>query len=993
MFEKNRGEFYALIVGNDVYDPKVFVNLNGAVRDAEKLAKFFEKKLPGADGYQEEQVHVTLLKNPTSEQVRKKFNAIVKHLDDSSVFVFYFAGHGLCLPGMDKPSLLCSDAMEALKYGAVSAGEISPQFIAATSRDGWGDMLFIFDACRNNIFVDRSVSAKQTRMRGLCRDAVSKRGRDRNSGNRCTLCSCGYGEQANDDGDFINSVIGEWTESLQNGAGLAVGWEFASRVSQRLRAKRCRQRPEFKGDSFALTPGAGTDGAFVRLLQTLRATLVAAATGIAIALIVLAAILFLPKLLGLRPAGNDGPGSIATPDAPASPRAWSGRSNLGASETFLSAGWDAYNKEDYKIALEKAETVLSLEPANASAQELSIRAKTGLASRLVVKGKRALDSEKPIEALNAAIEASTYDSENGAAASLRNEAKNATLVAAKRALDVGEYSEAKRLAQAVLDVVKTDGYATLILNDAQTGLEKRSNVATLLTSSRRLLTENKLDEALKKVEETLALDPGNSSAKGLKGEIEKKREDAHFAKLTSDGWNALSSGDFDEAEKKATAAKNLRPNDPNAANLQAQIKKKREDAESKRIANEKQASLLAEEGERLRQSGDLTEAYTKTRDALTLDSSCKAALDLKSRIAADLREKESNEKQANLLAEEGMRLLQSDPMNGWKEASKKARDALALDPSCQAALNLQEAIKRRIRVIAQAMALNRNIYENAVKSAKDALTLNPENKLAKDYLEEATGWGESSSRKAGTRQTLKIGNAEYGFRWIPAGEFDMGSPKSEQEEASAGAKKKGFNIDYSDEKLHHVKLTHDFWALETEVTQALYQEIMGENPSRFKGADLPVEMVSWDDAQKFCAELTKRLPAGLKASLPTEAQWEYMARAGTKTAYWYGDSADSGKMNYNNNKGKTTPVKSYAPNAWGLYDVSGNVWEWCLDYFGDYPTGTVIDPKGPNSASSRVNRGGSWGGLAGFCRSACRFNYSPGVRFNYLGFRFLLVCD
>jgi formylglycine-generating enzyme required for sulfatase activity len=211
----------------------------------------------------------------------------------------------------------------------------------------------------------------------------------------------------------------------------------------------------------------------------------------------------------------------------------------------------------------------------------------------------------------------------------------------------------------------------------------------------------------------------------------------------------------------------------------------------------------------------------------------------------------------------------------------------------------------------------------------------------------ASLWAEDSKRPAGLRQTLKIGGAEYGFCWIPAGEFEMGSPETEE-------------YRYDDEVLHHVKLTRGFWMLETPTTQALYKEVIGKRPRRFEGDDLPVETVSWKDATKFCAALTKRLPKGVKASLPTEAQWEYACRAGTKTTYWHGNFADPEKMNYGCNVGQTTPVKKYPANPWGLFDMHGNVWEWTSDYFGNYPTGSVIDPKGPNSVSDRVIRGGFW---------------------------------
>ena len=276
---------------------------------------------------------------------------------------------------------------------------------------------------------------------------------------------------------------------------------------------------------------------------------------------------------------------------------------------------------------------------------------------------------------------------------------------------------------------------------------------------------------------------------------------------------------------------------------------------------------------------------------------------------------------------------------------------------------------------------------------------------------------DNARRPAGYRQALLIDGEEYGFRWIPAGEFEMGSPESEEDR-------------YDDETLHHVILTKGFWLLETPVTQRLYHSVVGTNPSKFSfsetlapclasqfgdfdsfdalltrsmeieiemnliTSDLPVETVSYDEALKFCKELTKLLPKGLKATLPTEAQWEYACRAGTKTAYWYGNTADSNKMNYRNPSiGKTTLVKSYDPNAWGLYDMHGNVWEWCLDRYDDYPSGTVTDPV-CRGDSDRVCRGGSWSNrFAGYCRSACRSGCGPGVRPDYLGFRALLVCD
>jgi formylglycine-generating enzyme required for sulfatase activity len=156
-----------------------------------------------------------------------------------------------------------------------------------------------------------------------------------------------------------------------------------------------------------------------------------------------------------------------------------------------------------------------------------------------------------------------------------------------------------------------------------------------------------------------------------------------------------------------------------------------------------------------------------------------------------------------------------------------------------------------------------------------------------------------------------------------------------------------------------------------------------------------VEQVSWNDAVEFCRKLTDReraagrLPEGYVYTLPTEAQWEYACRAGTTGAY----AGDLGAMGwYKDNSGSTThPVGQKRANAWGLYDMHGNVWEWCLDWKGDYPSGNVTDPTGPSSGSHRIVRGGSWINAALYARSANRLWFSPGFRRNFLGFRVALA--
>ena len=202
---------------------------------------------------------------------------------------------------------------------------------------------------------------------------------------------------------------------------------------------------------------------------------------------------------------------------------------------------------------------------------------------------------------------------------------------------------------------------------------------------------------------------------------------------------------------------------------------------------------------------------------------------------------------------------------------------------------------------------------------------------------------------------------------------------------------------------HQVTLTKAFELGVYEVTQEQYKKVMGKNPSHFKGglfamnagSQNPVETVSYDDAVEFCRKLSA-LPAEKKSGyvyrLPTEAEWEYACRAGTTTEYSFGDSASElgDYAWYDKNSGKTThPVGEKKPNAWGLYDLHGNVYEWCQDWYRDHPSGSVIDPTGAASGSDRVLRGGCWDSLSDRCRSAFRFRSTPGRRYYDLGFRVL----
>jgi formylglycine-generating enzyme required for sulfatase activity len=214
--------------------------------------------------------------------------------------------------------------------------------------------------------------------------------------------------------------------------------------------------------------------------------------------------------------------------------------------------------------------------------------------------------------------------------------------------------------------------------------------------------------------------------------------------------------------------------------------------------------------------------------------------------------------------------------------------------------------------------------------------------------------------------------------WIPAGRFTMGSPTSEEGRDSG-------------ESQHEVVLSRGFFLAETECTQEQWESVMGGNPSYFKGAERPVEQVSWEEAVEYCRKLTAKqrqegvLPEGWEWRLPTEAEWEFAARAGT-TGARYGE-LDAIAWHEGNAGSETHGVRGKQANAWGLHDMIGNVWEWCGDWYGDYPTGSVTDPTGPGSGSIRVNRGGRGVNVARYARSARRGGGDPGGRYAILGFR------
>jgi len=213
---------------------------------------------------------------------------------------------------------------------------------------------------------------------------------------------------------------------------------------------------------------------------------------------------------------------------------------------------------------------------------------------------------------------------------------------------------------------------------------------------------------------------------------------------------------------------------------------------------------------------------------------------------------------------------------------------------------------------------------------------------------------------------------------IEAGSFLMGSERGDPDERP----------------VRRVTISRPFYVGRYEVTQEQYAKVMGENPSRFPDPSGPVENVSWEEAKAFCEKLSQLENAVYR--LPSEAEWEYACRAGTQTEFYWGDAFDTSYFWCGYNSGRRPhPVGKAKPNRWGLYDMSGNVWEWCEDWYAEdaYTSSSEVDPRGPERGSWRVVRGGSWWGTPEDCRSANRLGYAPQRRLETIGFRVCRVIE
>ena len=244
---------------------------------------------------------------------------------------------------------------------------------------------------------------------------------------------------------------------------------------------------------------------------------------------------------------------------------------------------------------------------------------------------------------------------------------------------------------------------------------------------------------------------------------------------------------------------------------------------------------------------------------------------------------------------------------------------------------------------------------------------------------QSAGQRSNAASTSASNAKLNLKNLTSNMVYVSGGTFTMGATSEQGSEAD------------SDEKPTHSVSVSSFYICKYEVTQALWKAVMGSNPSNWKGDNLPVETVSWNDCQDFIRKLNAL--TGKNFRLPTEAEWEFAARGGNKSrGYKYAGSNNIGDVAwfYGNSGNKTHVVGTKSPNELGIYDLSGNVWEWCQDWYGNYSSASQTNPTGASSGSDRVLRGGSWSRVAGDCRSSIRRYDAPGNNYISNGLRLVL---
>ena len=365
------------------------------------------------------------------------------------------------------------------------------------------------------------------------------------------------------------------------------------------------------------------------------------------------------------------------------------------------------------------------------------------------------------------------------------------------------------------------------------------------------------------------------------------------------------------------------------------------------------------------------------------DGGKRAAAEKAAREEAERQARAEAEAQAKAEAEARTRAEAAERAKREAEAKAEA-EARARAEAVKREAEAKAAAKAEAEARTRAEAAERAKREAAAKAEAEASARAEAAKREAEAKAKAEpSWRQPWMTSCGQDQVgawavARVSGVDVKFRFCPPGRFAMGSPASEEGR-------------FGDEgPQHEVELTRGVWMGEMVVTQRLWQAVMGNNPSRFKGPERPVEKVSWDDCSSFLARANASLP-GLGLRLPTEAEWEYACRAAT-TGPTYRGVNDAKTLDaiawYGKNSGSEThPVGQKAANPCGLYDMLGNVREWCSDWFGDYAAGRTVDPTGPATGSKRVGRGGSWYGDAQYARAAYRNASAPDTQIVNLGFR------
>ena len=415
----------------------------------------------------------------------------------------------------------------------------------------------------------------------------------------------------------------------------------------------------------------------------------------------------------------------------------------------------------------------------------------------------------------------------------------------------------------------------------------------------------------------------------------------------------------------------------------------REDAEKRRRAREeaerKERARARQEEERLRQEREEQERLQREEE-----EKAKAEQEKKAREEVERQKREqekAREDEERRRRDEGERKAREAAEQREKEKAAQERERLRGEREVLAARD-EGISQKKIMAVVLALGVLLVGYWAFAPGSTDAPepseTVPLPTRTATPDAPQASGVTQTvsqTSTPAADQEETITNSIGMEFVLIPAGEFEMGSPEDEEDRWDREG------------PVHHVTIGKAFYMGRYEVTQKEWREVMGDNPSGFKGDDMPVEMVSWNDVQEFIRKLNEKEGTD-KYRLPSEAEWEYACRAGTTTRYSFGDSESrlGDYAWYDDNSGsKTHSVGKKKPNPYGLYDMHGNVWEWVQDKGHSDYDGAPTDGSAWESGdgANRVYRGGSWGHNAGYCRSAYRINCGPHYRNDYFGFRLL----